>query len=380
MTTPRTTPLLVAALLAACSGGGDQRGITLAIEGAGGRTAYFDHFVNGAAVRADSVRLDAEGKGFIRTGPLRLDFYRIALSDEDMLIVATDSTDNLVVEARAGAISAPTRVSGSPHTEALHAFYAETRAYERERDSLRSIISANPGDTGAIARLNTVNAAYHGYCKDFVAANSASPAALAVEPRLDFQREFALFKKVRDELRQSMSASGFYRAFRQKVDNQEQMEIAMRLQEEEMARLSNLLPEGSEAPEIRQQTPDGGTFALSQLRGKYVLIDFWASWCRPCRIENPAMKRVYDKYHRKGFEILGVSLDRDHDAWVGAIKADGLPWKHVSDLGFWNNAAAQEYSVSSIPYTVLLDPEGRVIVKGLRSEGLDQKLAELFGS
>ncbi len=137
---------------------------------------------------------------------------------------------------------------------------------------------------------------------------------------------------------------------------------------------------GGVAPDIRQQTPDGGTFALSQLRGKYVLIDFWATWCRPCRMENPNVKRVYDMYNKKGFEILGVSLDRDHGAWVQAIKDDGLPWKHVSDLGFWSNAAAQEYGVSSIPFTVLLDKEGRVLEKGLRAGELEAALAKLFAS
>jgi peroxiredoxin len=154
----------------------------------------------------------------------------------------------------------------------------------------------------------------------------------------------------------------------------------MKMQEEEMKRLSNLLPIGGEAPEIRQQTPTGGTVALSELRGKVVLIDFWASWCRPCRIENPNVKRVYSKYASKGFEILGVSLDRDQAAWVKAIKDDGLPWKHVSDLGFWNNAAAQEYGVQSIPYTVLVDREGKILDKGLRGEQLEARLAQLLGS
>ena len=90
------------------------------------------------------------------------------------------------------------------------------------------------------------------------------------------------------------------------------------------------------------------------------------------------MKRVYERFHKKGFEILGVSLDRDHAAWVEAIKADGLPWKHISDLQFWNNAAAQEYGVSGIPYTVLVDREGKVLDKGLRSEALEERLAELL--
>jgi alkyl hydroperoxide reductase subunit AhpC len=92
------------------------------------------------------------------------------------------------------------------------------------------------------------------------------------------------------------------------------------------------------------------------------------------------VKRVYDKYKGKGFDILGVSLDRDHGAWVGAIKQDGLPWKHVSDLGFWQNAAAQEYGVQSIPFTVLVDREGKILEKGLRAHDLEARLAQLFGS
>ncbi|MEZ4687570.1 MAG: TlpA disulfide reductase family protein [Bacteroidia bacterium] len=110
---------------------------------------------------------------------------------------------------------------------------------------------------------------------------------------------------------------------------------------------------GAQAPEIEMQTPDGKTMKLSDLRGKYVLIDFWASWCGPCRKENPNVKKVYAKYKDQGFEILGVSLDRDKNRWVSAIEADGLPWPHVSDLKQWKNEAAQTYGVSSIPYTVL---------------------------
>jgi thiol-disulfide isomerase/thioredoxin len=109
-----------------------------------------------------------------------------------------------------------------------------------------------------------------------------------------------------------------------------------------------------------------------------VLIDFWASWCRPCRMEMPNVKKAYAIYHPKGLEILGVSLDKTKDAWAGAIKQDGLTWKHVSDLAFWNNAAAQLYGVSSIPYSVLVDRDGKVIAKNLRGPALEAKLAEVF--
>lgn len=364
-------------LLGACAGGGSTRKIELSIEGAGGKTAYFDRFENNLPYRVDSVKLDAGGKGAINLKPMPLDFYRIAI-DNEQVIVALDSAEGLVVEAKAGSLETPTKISGSVHTDALHAFYADARAYDEQVGRLRATLAADPSNTVAMDEFNAANNAFYEKCKAFVSANSGSPAALTAVSKLNMQQELALFKQVRDDLRKVMPRSGFFAMFRDQVDRLEQQEIAMKMQEEEMKRLSNLLPVGSVAPEIRQATPEGGSFALSELRGKVVLIDFWASWCRPCRIENPNVKLVYEKYRKKGFEILGVSLDRTQDAWIKAIQDDGLPWKHVSDLGFWNNAAAQEYGVSSIPFTVLVDREGRIIEKGLRAEQLDGKLAELL--
>lgn len=135
---------------------------------------------------------------------------------------------------------------------------------------------------------------------------------------------------------------------------------------------------GGTAPDFTQQTPEGEDLSLSDLRGKVVLVDFWASWCGPCRRENPNVKRVYDTYHEQGFEILGVSLDRTKDRWLKAIADDGLPWPHVSDLQGWKNAAAVLYSVSSIPHTILLDRDGKIIARGLRGPQLEAKLAEIF--
>jgi thiol-disulfide isomerase/thioredoxin len=136
--------------------------------------------------------------------------------------------------------------------------------------------------------------------------------------------------------------------------------------------------EGAMAPEINLATPAGPTLALSSLRGKYVLIDFWASWCGPCRRENPNVVKTYATYKDKGFEIFGVSLDQNREAWLKAIEADKLVWKHVSDLQYWNSAGAQAYQVNSIPQTFLVNPEGRIIAKGLRGAALDNYLAKLF--
>jgi thiol-disulfide isomerase/thioredoxin len=138
--------------------------------------------------------------------------------------------------------------------------------------------------------------------------------------------------------------------------------------------------EGAMAPEINLATPEGPNLALSSLRGKYVLIDFWASWCGPCRRENPNVVKTYAAYKDKGFEIFGVSLDQSREAWLKAIETDKLVWKHVSDLQYWSSAGAQAYQVNSIPQTFLLDPDGRIIAKGLRGAALDQYLAKLFES
>jgi peroxiredoxin len=135
---------------------------------------------------------------------------------------------------------------------------------------------------------------------------------------------------------------------------------------------------GVVAPDINLSSPEGKPIALSSLKGKYVLIDFWASWCKPCRAENPNVVRMYSEYKSKGFEIFGVSLDKEAGAWKNAIATDGLTWLHVSDLQGWSSSAAKLYNVNSIPQTVLIDKEGKIIAKGLRGMELENKLKTLL--
>ena len=132
--------------------------------------------------------------------------------------------------------------------------------------------------------------------------------------------------------------------------------------------------------DIKMPTPDGTEIALSDYAGKdkYVLIDFWASWCGPCRRANPHVVKLYKKYKDKGFEIVGVSFDRAKTEWVNAIEADALTWPQMSDLKYWQSEGAKLYSVNSIPYTVLLDKDGTILDKGLQPDELEKKLAELI--
>lgn len=135
---------------------------------------------------------------------------------------------------------------------------------------------------------------------------------------------------------------------------------------------------GKEAPLFEMPDVNGRTISLASFRGKYVLVDFWASWCKPCRMENPNVVAAYQQYKDKNFTVLGVSLDKEKEAWLEAIQADGLAWTHVSDLKYWQSTVVPLYQIEGIPFNVLLDPQGKIIAKGLRGEELLAKLAEIL--
>lgn len=148
---------------------------------------------------------------------------------------------------------------------------------------------------------------------------------------------------------------------------------------ERIERLS-ALEKGALAPNFTMKTPEGKSLELYQIPAKVKIIDFWASWCYPCRKENPLLVKLYEKYHAKGLEIIGISLDDDHQKWIDAIKKDGLPWLHVSELKKWKCEAVTLYDVKVVPHTVVIDSDNHVIARNVRGEALEKLIDELMGN
>lgn len=203
------------------------------------------------------------------------------------------------------------------------------------------------------------------YLANFIDTVKSPILARIAVGSLNIETHQASFDKVKERLQKEMPNSRTYQEFTTYLKSLESV-------------LNTAV--GQAAPDIDLPSPEGNNMTLASLKGKVVLVDFWASWCRPCRRENPNVVKIYKKYKDKGFEVYSVSLDRKKDKWVKAIEQDNLIWPgHVSDLGGWKSSAASLYSVKSIPQTFLLDEEGKIIAKNLRGDRLEKKLEEIFG-
>jgi peroxiredoxin len=196
--------------------------------------------------------------------------------------------------------------------------------------------------------------------QQFVFTGKPNISAYFATNFLTAEADFSFFDKVDKQFYSLFSSSKYAREHHQRVETLRKTAI------------------GETAPDIVLPDPFGKSVALSSLRGKYVLVDFWASWCKPCRIENPNVVRMYNRFKTKGFDVYSVSLDDNKEAWMKAINDDKLLWTHVSDLKKWNASVVSSYNIESIPFTVLLDREGKIVAKNLRGAELEKKLAELM--
>ena len=202
-----------------------------------------------------------------------------------------------------------------------------------------------------------------------------------IQNPMDFKKELLLIKNV---VQERFVKEKYLKEVVKLIEQAKQQEDYIfqqknRVNEEQNKREELGINIGALAPEISLKNPDGKLIALSSLKGKVVLLDFWASWCRPCRAENPNVVRLYNKYKNKGFTVYSVSLDQNKDKWLAAISQDKLTWSnHVSELTGWKSSAGNKYGVSSIPKTFLIDAKGKIIAYDLRGNDLEKKLSEIL--
>ena len=353
------------------------------IEGAAGETLVLQRFVKNKPVATDSVVLGSNGEFSISPSfSMPMDYYSLLLRESNtFLILLTDSTEQVRIEANAEDLQKAAKVDGSANTELLLEFYNTMEEYKAQIKEAENKYAGekSPELMGDIKSLEREK---RNYCTAFIRDKSPSPAIMAALSELNLETDLALFEKAHSELREGFGHSYYHDFMGRTIANEKAKQQIKKQSTPQASTGKNArYGVGSTPPDLKFKDPQGKERSLYDLRGKYVLIDFWASWCGPCRRENPNVVALYNKYKNKGFEIFSVSLDKQQDRWVQAIQQDQLSWpNHVSDLKGWSSEASQLYGVSSIPHTLLLDQEGRVIGAGLRGGALEAKLAEVLGS
>ncbi|GAB3833109.1 TlpA disulfide reductase family protein [Hymenobacter jeollabukensis] len=329
---------------------------------AGSRVFVVDTQAEPATVLGSGT-VDGKGHFTVRGKVSEAAVYYVAVPEKrELLAVPLAPGAHVDVSGDAERLGSTGKVGGTPEAEALMAYEQARLANVQKMQALMQRYNATQ-DAATRAALNQERRALE-------AAQLAAARALARRPT--YLAPFAALSLLGDEAQAAFLDS--VTAVYQKIEPVSRYTKALLANQ---ARL-RATAVGAPAPDIQLAGVDGKVVSLSSLRGKYVMIDFWASWCGPCRQENPNVVRLYNAYKAKGFEIYGVSLDQERDKWVKAIQADGLVWPQVSDLKGWQSMAGQLYGVRAIPAAVLIDPEGRIIAKNLRGRQLERKVAALL--
>jgi len=292
-------------------------------------------------------------------------FYGLAFSETEYLLLILKPKDKINITLDMEKLLKP-EFNGSDENKDFYTQIAALGEISEVEDSIEQVFNANYGINDTIAAQAVMHYQMMEMQKkvsmqSFITSHTNYLVSLYFTEQLSIDENFTLFKTLSDDLVKIYPANEYVLSLRKKVEKAKKTAI------------------GVIAPEISLPSTEGKEIALSSLRGKYVLIDFWAAWCGPCRKESPNMVALYNQYHDKGFEIYSVSLDQKKESWLKAIKDDGLgKWTHVSDLKYWNSVAAQDYGVQAIPFTILIDKEGKIIAKNLRGNDLKKKISDLL--
>ncbi|WP_231490719.1 redoxin domain-containing protein [Pedobacter sp. Leaf170] len=317
-------------------------------------------------IAVDSTNLSEKGEfKFIRKTP-SVDFFRVSIGNHEFMLIAKNG-DDIKLEADLADKTMAYKISGANEVDKLSEVNNLRNNYAKQVEDLQKDFEAkvaqHPTNRAAILEqlkpqyesyTNQLNASIIKFAKDnkgtlasFYAMNTLSPQ--------EYEAELVKFAdEIKDEIKGNATVDTF---IKQKA-------------------LLKAVQVGQIAPAFTINSVDGKPVNLSDYKGKYVMVDFWASWCQPCRQENPNVVKVYNQYKNKNFNILGISLDTDKTAWLAAIKADGLSWTHASELKDFNGSTVRKYQVQGIPASFIIAPDGKIVAKNLRGSELEAFLAK----
>ncbi len=363
--------------LFACSGGNHKFTVIGNITGMPEQTAILEQInANDVITIVDSERTKPDGHFELSGISPEPGLYRIHFRHNKFVLLSIDN-GNIKVSGDWNTLENYT-VDGSVASLELKNFLVSIRGHLRDFNTMSVVLDtlkAKGNDSIlTVAKKNFQDMRDHftQFVEHFADTSHYQPNAIFAARMLNPVSEGPFLEEFAQNISHKFSGTKMSKDFAEyymKVNAKQQIQTN-----------TSSLDNGAKAPDIVMPDVDGKSIALSSLRGKYVLLDFWASWCGPCRAENPNVVAAYQKFKDKKFTILGVSLDNNKDAWQRAIQDDHLTWTHVCDLKGWSSAAAVIYSVQSIPSNFLIDPNGKIVARNLRGEALDKALENLLAN
>jgi thiol-disulfide isomerase/thioredoxin len=298
------------------------------------------------------------------------DYYHIKLNNQLIPLILRNNSE-IKIYGDGNKLDKFCNIINSDESQQLMEFQRAENTWNRILDSANNELKKNPAKQQELS--NEITPKYmdfQQFKQNYVQMNQNSAALYPMIKMFDPTKDFDNYQLIVSQVINSFSESSLV-----KIEQEKYLKLKKKMVDD------NPLAKGKIAPDFEELKTDGKTkMKLSELKGKVVLIDFWASWCGPCRKENPNVVKTYAKYKDAGFTIMSVSLDSDKAKWLEAIQKDGLVWpNHVSDLGGWQSKVGRIYGVSSIPLTILLDQEGKIIATNLRGQALEDELQKIFG-
>ena len=358
--------MALVAILISCKQDKNPNTFTISgtVEGLTEGTAFLQTRESGAWVKLDSSVI-TEGVFHLSGKISSPEVYYISFeSQPKFLSIFVEASDIMV----SGSLDSwdKAEITGSASQKELDTYIAARAQIDKKSEELYDLYKAarDVGDPTAIdmivAQLEAIGEEDKIFVMDYILGHTNSIVAPYLTRRNAYYFDLDQLMEIESKLDPSMENSPYVKQLTDRIDILKSVAI------------------GQPAPDFIMNDGDGNPVSLSSLQGKYLLVDFWASWCSPCRAENPNVVANYNQYKDMGFDVLGVSFDENGEKWQQAILDDGLIWTHVSDLKGWGNAAGKIYGIMSIPANVLLDPDGVIIAKNLREEALGEKLQKLF--